>query len=316
MKYFLLLAKRYKKYQDEKKIFKNSTIKFFNFWDIENYEEFWLQRFIVERGLNPNNKRINFFSVFGPRNKLKLEKATINIFFSGEAMSRFKKYDDFCLNEVDLALGFDDINADNYLRFPLWIMDFFEPNATLNSIEQKINQLNYYQNNSVKIREKFCSLIARHDENGLRKKIVTQLNQIETVDCAGKLFNNTASLKTDFNDNKISFLENYKFNICPENTNQQNYTTEKLFESIAAGCIPIYWGSNQQPEPNVINPQSVLFFDDANNNLQHQINEIHQNDKLYLDFISQNPFQENAGKFIFETISKLESKLKEIIKNA
>lgn len=316
MKYFLLLAKRHKKYLKEKKLFRNSTISFYNFWEIEDYNNFWLQKFIVDRNLNPKNKSINFFSVFGPRYVLKKQKAKINIFFSGETMSRFKKYDDYCLTEVDLALGFDDLQHEKYYRLPLWILDFFEPNVNLEKVKEKLNLLNYYQNNKLTIREKFCCLIARHDENGIRRKMVNTLNPIETVDCAGKLFNNTNRLQTDFSNNKIKFLENYKFNICPENTNQENYTTEKLFESVAAGCIPIYWGSVQKPEPNIFKPSSIIFFDEFNNSLSEDVERLHKDPKLYLDFISQNPFQETAAEYIMHTISNLELKLKEIINQA
>lgn len=48
-----------------------------------------------------------------------------------------------------------------------------------------------------------------------------------------------------FVDDKISLLDNFKFNLCFENYSGQNgYITEKIFHSFAAGCIPIYWGPN------------------------------------------------------------------------
>lgn len=317
MKYLSLLVKRYKKYQHEKAIFKNAPIKFFNFWDIENFNEFWFQRFITERNLNPKQKTINFFSVFGPRFKLKREKADMNIFFSGENLIRFKKYKDYCINDVDLALGFDELLNDKYLRFPLWIMDFFEPNATLDSINKKSQSINFYQNNPILKREKFCSLIARHDENGLRLKMKTTLDAIAKIDCAGKLFNNTNELKTVFNDSKTAFLKQYQFNICPENTNTLGYVTEKLFESITAGCIPIYWGGRNTPEPEVLNSKAILFFDETGDNqqLMKTVSEIHQYPDLYRDFVSQNPLMPNASEYIFEKLILLEDKFKTILKN-
>jgi hypothetical protein len=43
---------------------------------------------------------------------------------------------------------------------------------------------------------------------------------------------------------KLTTLKNYKFSICYENARDiPGYITEKIFDSLAAGCIPIYWGA-------------------------------------------------------------------------
>ena len=43
---------------------------------------------------------------------------------------------------------------------------------------------------------------------------------------------------------KIQTMKNYRFNICYENScNRNGYVTEKIFDSFAAGCVPIYWGA-------------------------------------------------------------------------
>lgn len=43
---------------------------------------------------------------------------------------------------------------------------------------------------------------------------------------------------------KLSVLNDYKFSICYENAHSiKGYITEKIFDSMAAGCIPIYWGA-------------------------------------------------------------------------
>jgi hypothetical protein len=42
---------------------------------------------------------------------------------------------------------------------------------------------------------------------------------------------------------KIGVLRGYRFNIAYENTgNLPGYLTEKLFDSFAACCVPVYWG--------------------------------------------------------------------------
>ena len=44
---------------------------------------------------------------------------------------------------------------------------------------------------------------------------------------------------------KKPIMELYKFSICYENARDiPGYITEKIFDSFFAGCVPIYWGSN------------------------------------------------------------------------
>jgi alpha(1,3/1,4) fucosyltransferase len=44
---------------------------------------------------------------------------------------------------------------------------------------------------------------------------------------------------------KLPYLQNYKFAICYENMITKTYITEKIFDCMHAGCIPIYWGAEQ-----------------------------------------------------------------------
>ena len=40
-------------------------------------------------------------------------------------------------------------------------------------------------------------------------------------------------------------MPNYKFSICYENVRDvPGYVTEKIFDSMRSGCVPIYWGAN------------------------------------------------------------------------
>ena len=45
--------------------------------------------------------------------------------------------------------------------------------------------------------------------------------------------------------NKDTVLLNSKFSYCYENVKDlPNYITEKIFDSMMAGCVPVYWGAN------------------------------------------------------------------------
>lgn len=43
---------------------------------------------------------------------------------------------------------------------------------------------------------------------------------------------------------KHDALASYRFNLCLENTHVRGFVTEKLWEAIRAGCVPIYYGSS------------------------------------------------------------------------
>ena len=46
-------------------------------------------------------------------------------------------------------------------------------------------------------------------------------------------------------DDKASVLRNARFSYCYENSRDlSNYITEKIFDSLVNGCVPIYWGAD------------------------------------------------------------------------
>lgn len=49
----------------------------------------------------------------------------------------------------------------------------------------------------------------------------------------------------DIYGDKLNTLNLYYFNLCLENTNIDNYVTEKIWHSIISGCLPIYFGNSE-----------------------------------------------------------------------
>ena len=147
----------------------------------------------------------------------------------------------------------------NYLRLPLWILNIIPPNANFEDIKNIFDSLNTPTQNKRSIK---FSLIASHDKNGIRNKIVKEIEkQFDIVHCPGKFKNNTNILKEKYKDDKLKFLQDVVFNICPENSNASGYVTEKIFEAISQGCIPIYWGAESNPEPEILINDSIIFYD-------------------------------------------------------
>ncbi|MDR2602167.1 MAG: hypothetical protein LBC53_06920 [Spirochaetaceae bacterium] len=192
---------------------------------------------------------IQFFGVFGPpsyKNKIKNSKAKYKIFFTGENINNssghYYHYKGACVDYSTLSMGFDYINASNYLRFPLWLLYFFNPLYTKDDIQKKLQEFTITYK-----KIKFCALIASHDASGLRTRILDLVSKAGVVDRPGRFMHNDDSLHTQFNNSKLAYLRQYYFNICPENSICTGYVTEKLFESLYSGCIPIYTGGGGRP---------------------------------------------------------------------
>ncbi len=70
------------------------------------------------------------------------------------------------------------------------------------------------------------------------------------LDIYGKGWPNGLSIEdsrgSEWHNRKQDILKKYKFNLCLENTNYDYYCTEKIWDSIAGGCLPIYFGKHNR----------------------------------------------------------------------
>ena len=282
----------------------------------------WLIDFIEKRGLlkNKPKAKIALYSIFGPLWLTMFDRADIRIFVERENLHKasMQQWLHRCLddNRFDLSLGFDQLNHRQYLHFPFWIMwSVFSPTATYEDIEKQLSHMDSVENHSYKDR-KFCSFVCSHDDVG-RKNIYEQFSKIDKIDCDGKLFHNNDELKQIYNDDKLQYLKHYKFNLTPENTNYKGYVTEKLFEAIKCGCIPIYNGSDNCPEPEILNQSAIIFIEIGKENTDaiKLVSELNSNEKLYMDFACQKRFIIGGADIIWNYYTYLEKELKEIIAN-
>lgn len=317
---FFRAVRRY--YTDYKRS-REHQVRLFNYqWPTPFVSDHWLYQFIVKRGyLNKfPNKTLSIFGINGEKSAIHINNSSFKIFYTIENVhvrtSFWEKYEDHLLEKktIDLSLGFDYLIHEKYLRFPYWLMTTFKPDDDYNSIKKTCDQLNRHIID-LKNRNNFCSFICRKDYFGDRKIIYDQINKIERIDCDGQFLHNNDMLKERFNDDKREFLKSYRFNLCPENTNHQGYVTEKIFDAIHSGCIPIYWGSENSPEPDILNHNAILFYDMRGNNnlLLTKLKALNQDHSLYKDFAEQNRLKDEAPEIIYEYFNKLDKKLREII---
>jgi len=283
----------------------------------------WFEQFIYSRKIPcDRDKMIAFFSVFGDMFPIKKDKSKIKIFFTGENLHRnefgfsFQNYSGYLQNKhLDLSLAFDYLESDSYLRFPLWILYFVNPKETDSaSIRKLCDRFSNPSTQNIDFR-RFCSLVSGHDPNGLRKDIYDSLIGIDEISCGGRFLNNTNELKQDFGNNKQLYLEQFKFNICPENSNASGYVTEKIMEAVYSGAIPIYWGSDNNPEPEILNKDAIVFWNKAGDNTEviEFIRSLHENPQLYKEFYEQPRLMPEAPEIISGMLGELENRLRTLI---
>lgn len=291
----------------------------FHNWMGNNFiRDFWFIPFIENRKISISNKLI-FTSVFGIRSPFLKHFKRKKIFFTGENVEKttispeMKQYSDHLIEEVDLVLGFSYVEHSKYLRFPLWLRYLVAPTDSLEDIQRKINKINNPLHRLNVNRNKFASLIARHDMTGLRLKMLNIFQKIGKIECPGKFMKNTNELQERFRDNKKEYLSQFKFNICPENSNEKGYITEKIFESIMSGCIPIYWGGNTKEdiEPQILNKEAFLYYEEGKEEeLLEKVKKLVSDEQAYQNFCKISPFKEGAAELIWEWICELEKRLK------
>lgn len=290
-------------------------IEVLNFWTPEA-KQIWHYRYVMHHFpevLSPENSLL-IGSVFGPQKALTLSESRIKMFYTGENVMRFKEYEDQCSSIADIAVGFDYRDDAGYQRFPIWLEYFFSPAADERSVREVMSRF-VMKGICPDHDKKFASLVSSHDKGNIRTILFNSLSKIDRVDSGGKYLNNTDALKKKFNDDKTSFIGHYKFNICPENSNREGYVTEKLFEAIRSNTIPVYWGSNNNPEPEVLNKDAILFYEgpDSLPALNKQIAGLHNNPKLYREFLEQPVFQPHAAEYVVHLFNSLYAKMHQVL---
>lgn len=306
------------------------NISYVNWWN-ENPEEAWFTRFI--RSNFPDvNEQIRFYSVFGPEFKIEENFSGKKIFFSGENVEcrrdypnmqinesadyylnyRVKKYGNYGIPKMDLSLGFGNLNNQNYYRLPLWMVFNFDPKISYKDICDKVEMINSSRplplaHNSV--------VISSHDDWGTRTAICKDIQDIMHITYAGKWRNNTSELKEKFNDDKNIFMKHFKFNICAENVDADGYCTEKIFDSFKAGTVPIYHGDLNNPEPDIINKDAVIFwnYDTDNEDNIKIVRRLNSDDAFYDKFVNQSKLKDNAAEEIYDRMNALKKKFAEVL---
>lgn len=286
-----------------------------------NFKYFWegfdplnnLFVFLLNQNYNvaiSDNPDYLFFSVYDnvtwyPNYKMPIINGDfIKIFYTAESCRPI-------MNKCDWAFSFDYIEDRRHFRLPNYLFEYFR--------EKFYEELNFKELKERKT--KFCSFIYSKS-SPMRNNLFLKLSKYKKIDSPGKVMNNTVPIgkNKDYADSrnslkrreeKIEFLKSYKFNIAFEHLSHLGYTTEKIFEPMLAGCIPIYWG-NELIHLDFERNNFLNYYDFINEEaLINKIIEIDNNEQLYNQYLKRLVLQNNY-KIQEETQLKLKKRLKEI----
>jgi Glycosyltransferase family 10 (fucosyltransferase) C-term len=135
----------------------------------------------------------------------------------------------------------------------------------------------YAASNCLKFRDDASKLLSR------QVSIVTKLGK-----CPRKNKLLTSKVSTNFSSswemNDVVFRD-YRFCLVMENENAQGYVTEKILMAFLAGCIPIYYGTDDIF--NIFNPKSFIYYNISNpKETINRIRELETNKSLYLSILN------------------------------
>lgn len=212
-----------------------------------------------------------FYSAFGYEF---LNYHCIRIFISGENLC--PNY-----NLCDYGVGFEHMEfEDRFYRFPNFFYDHYVPD------HKKIrgDRRKLYGGNPEK--RKFCGIVVSNNNfaDPYRENFFNELSRYRRVDSGGRAFNNIG--KPGGVEDKLAFLNNYKFSIAFENSSYPGYCTEKLLQAFSAGTVPIYWGDATAKE--MFNEKAYI--DCTGMRIEDaiaRIKEIDGNDELYRAMLSE-----------------------------
>ena len=172
------------------------------------------------------------------------------------------------------------------------------------------NFINYFKNNYEYIKpsdmtpfneKKYCLII---NKSGINKEIElysSKLKKYGNIDNIS-MYNDLILNKSCYNSIELlNVFNKYKFILCFENSYNDGYITEKIFNCFFARTIPIYKGSNIIS--TYINQESYLKTDNVNillNNIELLMN----NEEEYYKIINNNKVSENFSDENYQELLK------------
>lgn len=264
------------------------NISYVDFWGGFNPDDFWFSSYFRNRykkefnfNSNPEDADIIIGSCFGNSISSVKNNKAVKIFYTGENQRPN-------LTQYDYSITFDyDDFGDRNVRLPLWYLyvnwwgdECLKDNISLDEANRKFDPVEVYN------RENFCCIMIGNPVQN-RIEVAQSLNTYKPVQGYGAVFNNR------FTGKKLDLLQNFRYNICFENSLYDGYHTEKLLEAKLAGCIPIYYGPDSASLD--FNKSCYINYKDfgSPSQLTEYIKEIDEDVEKFIQIASQPLFIEN-----------------------
>ena len=191
-------------------------------------------------------------------------------------------------NLFDYGVGFSDSFAgcDRFVRLPS-PLDLFA-----GFIDTRINPVHTKEEALGELSRKtgFCSfLYSNPHANPMRDRIFHALGAYRKVDSLGKHLNNVGTPGTGFAGHRSEckvLKSGYKFGISAENTDFSGGTTEKIFTTLTAHSVPVYWGNPHITDD--VNPACFINAGDFPDlqALVERVKEVDADDTLWAKMVS------------------------------
>ncbi len=137
---------------------------------------------------------------------------------------------------------------------------------------------------------KFCAFLFRNFRCATRNRFLEILSAHMRVEAGGRTLRSVRSAplrqQPTFLEAAVDFYRPYKFVIAFENSLALDYASEKVWTAIHADAVPIYWGNPRIA--NYFNPERFINAFDFDNleSLVRHVMRVHQDDELYLRYLS------------------------------
>ena len=231
------------------------------------------------------------YSCFGKRHEA---FKGIKIFFTAE--SRWPNW-----AECDYAFTFERFEDEKHMRLPYYYF-----------VAVTENKMDYRQQISMKggdleAKKRFCSFVYSNPRGYARNRFFDELSRYKRVDSGGRFRNNIGGPLKD----KLTFVSESKFTFAYENRAAKGYITEKLFQPLIAGSVPLYWGCPEVAQD--FNPQCFIHARDFKTDkaLRAYVEEVDQNDELYAQFFGHSIFAQPDQ--LEQYHDRLKARLREIV---